>query len=95
MPAELPAVEREVVDVDLAASSLEELILEANNRYANAQEALLSGDWAAYGAELESLEMVLERMLDLSGLSPEPEPTQQPTQQPVPSPTPAAEESSG
>ncbi|MYJ78238.1 MAG: UPF0182 family protein, partial [Caldilineaceae bacterium SB0670_bin_27] len=95
MPAELPAVEREVVDVDLAASSLEELILEANNRYANAQEALLSGDWAAYGAELESLEMVLERMLDLSGLSPEPEPTQQPTQQPVPSPTPAAEGSSG
>ncbi|MDE0634038.1 MAG: UPF0182 family protein [Caldilineaceae bacterium] len=95
LPAELAAAAREEVDVDLAASSLEELILEANNRYAKAQEALMSGDWAAYGAELEGLEMILERMLDLSGLSPDPTP--QPTQQPLPAPTPApaAEESSG
>lgn len=95
LPVELPAAARVEVDVDLAASSLEELILEANNRYARAQEALTSGDWAAYGAELEGLEMVLERMLDLSGLSPEPTP--QPTQQPLPSPTPtpAVEDSSG
>jgi len=95
LPAEMAAAARKEVDVDLAASSLEELILEANNRYTKAQEALMSGDWAAYGAELESLEMVLERMLDLSGLSPEP--TAQPTQQPLPSPTPApaAEDSSG
>ncbi len=91
LPAELPAAAREEVDVDLAASSLEELILEANSRYAKAQEALMSGDWAAYGAELEGLEIVLERMLDLSGLAPEPTP------QPLPSPTPApaAEDSSG
>ncbi|MYC95446.1 MAG: UPF0182 family protein [Caldilineaceae bacterium SB0661_bin_32] len=95
LPAELPAAARVEVDIDLAASSLEELILEANNRYAKAQEALMSGDWAAYGAELEGLEMILERMLDLSGLSPDPTP--QPTQQPLPAPTPApaAEESSG
>ena len=91
LPAELPAVERVEVDVALAASSIEELILEANRRYAKAQEALLSGDWAAYGAELEGLEMVLDRMLDLSGLSPDPTP--QPL--PSPTPTPAAEDNSG
>ena len=97
VPAEAAAVEREEVEVDLAASSLEELIVEANSRYSKAQEALTSGDWAAYGAELEGLERVLERMLDLSGFSPEPtpEPTLEPTQQPAPSPTPAAEDSSG
>ena len=93
VPAEAAAVEREEVEVDLAASSLEELIVEANSRYSKAQEALTSGDWAAYGAELEGLERVLERMLDLSGFSPEPTP--EPTQQPAPSPTPAAEDSSG
>jgi uncharacterized membrane protein (UPF0182 family) len=97
LPAEAAAVEREEVEVDLAGSSLEELIVEANSRYSKAQEALTSGDWAAYGAELEGLERVLERMLALSGFSPEPtpEPTLEPTQQPAPSPTPAAEDSSG
>ena len=97
LPAEAAAVEREVVEVDLAGSSLEELIVEANSRYSRAQEALTSGDWAAYGAELEGLERVLERMLALSGFSaePTPEPTLEPTQQPAPSPTPAAEDSSG
>ena len=93
LPAEAAAVEREEVEVDLAGSSLEELIVEANSRYSRAQEALTSGDWAAYGAELEGLERVLERMLDLSGFSPEPTP--EPTPEPAPSPTPAAEDSSG
>ncbi len=97
LAAEAAAVEREEIEVDLAGSSLEELIVEANSRYSRAQEALTSGDWAAYGAELEGLERVLERMLDLSGFSaePTPEPTLEPTQQPAPSPTPAAEDSSG
>ncbi len=93
LPAEAAAVEREEVAIDLAGSSLEELIVEANSRYSRAQEALTSGDWAAYGAELEGLERVLERMLALSGFSPEPTP--EPTPEPVPSPTPAAEDSSG
>ena len=93
LPAEAAAVEREEVAIDLAGSSLEELIVEANSRYSKAQEALTSGDWAAYGAELEGLERVLERMLALSGFSPEPTP--EPTPEPAPSPTPAAEDSSG
>ncbi|MXX26583.1 MAG: UPF0182 family protein [Caldilineaceae bacterium SB0668_bin_21] len=91
MPAELPVAEQEEVDVDLAASSLEELILEANSRYTRAQDALLAGNWAAYGAELDGLERILDRMLEVSGLSAEPTPQPQPS----PAPTPAAEASSG
>ena len=91
LPAVQPVVEQEAVDVNLATSSLEELILEANSRYTRAQDALLSGNWAAYGAELEGLERILDRMLEVSGLSAEPTP--QPL--PSPAPTPAAEASSG
>ena len=91
LPAVQPVAEQEAVDVNLATSSLEELILEANSRYTRAQDALLSGNWAAYGAELDGLERILDRMLEVSGLSAEPTP--QPL--PSPTPTPAAEASSG
>ena len=91
MPAVQPVAEQEAVDVDLATSSLEELILEANSRYTRAQDALLAGNWAAYGAELDGLERILDRMLEVSGLSAEPTPQPQPS----PAPTPAAEASSG
>ena len=89
--AEVSTVERETVAVDLTASTLEDLIVQASDRYSRAQDALLSGNWAAYGAELDALEQVLERMVEVSGLSQEP--ATQP--QPAPSPTPAAESSSG
>ncbi len=89
LPAELPTVEQEEGDVDLTASTLEELILQANNRYSQAQDALLSGDWATYGAELDALEKILDRLLEVSSLSPEPTP------EPLPTPTPAAEDNSG
>ena len=91
LPAEVSAVERESVQVDLTASTIEDLILQANDSYSRAQDALLSGNWAAYGAELSTLEQVLDRMMEVSGLSMEPAP--QP--QPAPTPTPAAESSSG
>ena len=91
LPAQVSSVERETVEVDLTESTLEELIVQANDSYSRAQNALLSGNWAAYGAELNALEQVLERMMEVSGLSMEPAP--QP--QPAPSPTPAAESSSG
>ena len=91
MPAVQPVAEQEAVDVNLATSSLEELILEANSRYTRAQDALLAGNWAAYGAELDGLERILDRMLEVSGLSAEPTPQPQPS----PAPTPAAEASSG
>ncbi|MDE0311570.1 MAG: UPF0182 family protein [Caldilineaceae bacterium] len=91
LPAEVSVVERGTVEVDLTASTLEELIVQANNRYSRAQDALLSRNWAAYGAELDALEQVLERMMEVSGISMEPVPQPQPS----PSPTPAAESSSG
>ncbi len=91
LPAVQPVAEQEAVDVNLATSSLEELILEANSRYTRAQDALLSGNWAAYGAELDGLERILDRMLEVSGLSAEPTPQTLPS----PTPTPAAEASSG
>ena len=91
LPAQVSSVERETVEVDLTESTLEELIVQANDSYSRAQNALLSGNWAAYGAELDALEQVLERMMEVSSLSMEPAP--QP--QPAPSPTPTAESSSG
>ena len=83
--------------VDLAGSTLEELILEANSSYSRAQDALLSGNWAAYGAELDALQELLQRMLEESGISPDPTPTPMPTPTPqsLPTPTPAPEENSG
>ena len=93
LPAELPATTSSAGTVDLALSSLEELIMEANTRYSQAQSALLAGNWADYGAELEALQQVLERMMEISGVSLEPTP--QPTPLPTPTATPAADESSG
>jgi uncharacterized membrane protein (UPF0182 family) len=93
LPAELPATTSSAGAVDLALSSLEELIMEANTRYSQAQSALLAGNWADYGAELEALQQVLERMMEISGVSLEPTP--QPTPLPTPTAAPAADESSG
>ena len=67
--------------------------MEANTRYSQAQNALLAGNWADYGAELEALQQVLERMMEISGVSLEPTP--QPTPLPTPTAAPAADESSG
>ncbi len=91
LPASVSTETDEAGAVDLLGSTLQELILEANSSYSRAQDALLEGDWAAYGAELESLQMVLERMVEVSGISPEPTPTPLP----LPTPTPAPEGNSG
>ena len=83
----LPPESAPAEKVDLGGSTLEELILEANSRYSLAQNALMAGNWAAYGAELDALQQVLERMMEVSGVSTEEAP------QPVPTPTAAAETS--
>ena len=93
LPAEVSTESEEAGTVDLLGSTLQELILEANSSYGRAQDALLEGDWAAYGAELDSLQRVLERMVEVSGVSPEPTPTPLPL--PTPTPTPAPEGNSG
>ena len=86
-PSDLPAQSAPVETVDLGGSTLEDLILEANTRYTQAQNALMAGNWAAYGAELDALRQVLERMMEVGGISMEPAP------QPVPAPTAAADTS--
>ena len=48
--------------------SLDELIVEANRRYEAGQEALRTGDWAAYGAEMEALQQLLTRLATESGV---------------------------
>ena len=83
----LPPESAPAEKVDLGGSTLEELILEANSRYSLAQNALMAGNWAAYGAELDALQQVLERMMEVSGVS-----TQEAPQQ-VPTPTAAADTS--
>ena len=93
LPSAVSTESEEAGAVDLLGSTLQELILEANSSYGRAQDALLEGDWAAYGAELDSLQRVLERMVEVSGVSPEPTPTPLPL--PTPTPTPAPEGNSG
>jgi hypothetical protein len=41
-------------------------VAEANRLYDEAQAALRSGDWAGYGAKMEELSRVLDRMSELT-----------------------------
>jgi uncharacterized membrane protein (UPF0182 family) len=93
LPAEVSTETEGASAVDLLGSTLQELILEANSSYGRAQDALLEGNWAAYGDELDALKRVLERMVEVSGISPEPTPTPLPL--PTSTPTPAPEGNSG
>ena len=85
LPQALPSAAESGAALDLSQSSLADLILEANSRYVRAQAALQEGDWASYGAELNTLQQILEQMAQISGVP----------QEPTPAPTPATEESSG
>lgn len=53
---------------DLTGIGLEDLILQANGHYESAQINLQNGDWTGYGAEMDALQQVLERMAEVSGL---------------------------
>jgi len=86
-PSDRPAESAPAETVDLGGSTLEDLILEANTRYSQAQNALMAGNWAAYGAELDALRQILERMMEVGGVPMEAAP------QPVPAPTAAADTS--
>lgn len=65
LPAEPAAAQS---GADIAQSSLEELILEANTLYNLAQAALREGDWAGYGTQMSALQTVLERLAEVSGV---------------------------
>jgi uncharacterized membrane protein (UPF0182 family) len=47
-----------------SAGEIAELILEADARYQAAQDCLIGGDWACYGAEMDALQQVLQVLLE-------------------------------
>jgi hypothetical protein len=53
---------------DISQRSLEELIVEANAIYTLAQTALREGDWTGYGTQMDALQIVLERLAEVSGI---------------------------
>ena len=72
-----------------ANATVEELIVEANTRYANAQEFLRNGDWSGYGREMATLQQLLSQLADVVGADVEP-PTAPDTNAPAEA-TPTAE----
>lgn len=55
---------------DLSVATLEQLIVTANRQYTAAQAHLRSGDWAAYGAEMDALQATLQQLVQLTGVAP-------------------------
>jgi hypothetical protein len=66
-----------------AEGSAAELALAAEQHYLNAKAALRVGDWATYGKELDAMESVLSRLIELTNPTPIPSPEQTPTPPPV------------
>ena len=48
------------------SNDIAELAQEASERYSTAQEALSRGDWAAYGEELKRMEVILDKMVEMT-----------------------------
>lgn len=53
--------------VDLTDATVEQLIVRANDIYEQAQAALQSGDWAAYGDRMDTLQATLQQLVQLTG----------------------------
>lgn len=66
-----------------ANATLDELILQANQLYNQAQESLRNGDWTQYGTQIDALQSVLEQLATVAGVEPPPQPGQ--TTPPTPS----------
>jgi len=54
--------------VEPATAEISSLIAEAQQHYDQAQQHLKTGDWAGYGAELDALQAVLERLAELTAV---------------------------
>ncbi|MEX1019458.1 MAG: UPF0182 family protein [Litorilinea sp.] len=48
-------------------ASMADLIQQANEQFVRAQEAIMQGDWAGYGREIQALELTLEQLVTTSG----------------------------
>ncbi len=70
LPADLPgSIEGDL----LGEATLEQLIVEANDRYNLAQAAIREGNWAEYGIQIDALQRVLQQLSDVTGVQLEPE----------------------
>jgi len=54
---------------DLSSATIEELIVNANNSYEQAQASLRDGDWTGYGTQMDQLQVVLEQLAQTAGIS--------------------------
>lgn len=68
---QIPAEGAAITDTvgSTAPATLEELIVRANTLYTNAQDRLRTGDWAAYGAEMDDLQATLTQLATVAGLN--------------------------
>jgi uncharacterized protein len=60
------------------ASTVEELVAEANRSFEQAQSYAQEGNWAGYGDEIAALEATLARLAELTGVQLEPTPEAEP-----------------
>jgi hypothetical protein len=69
------------------------LIVTANRQYTAAQAHLRSGDWAAYGDEMDALQATLQQLVQLTGVAPVETPAAEtPAAETTPAPTPESAE---
>ncbi|MBA7636217.1 hypothetical protein ES703_43832 [subsurface metagenome] len=64
----VPAPPTPPAPVEPATAEIASLITEAQQHYDQAQQHLKAGDWAGYGAELNALQAVLERLAELTAV---------------------------
>jgi uncharacterized protein len=53
--------------IQLTDATVEQLIVQANDAYVQAQAALRNGDWSDYGARMETLQATLQQLVQLTG----------------------------
>ncbi|MEZ4637196.1 MAG: UPF0182 family protein [Caldilineaceae bacterium] len=70
LPEDLPT---NITGEQLGQATLEELIVEANDRYQQAITAQQEGNWAEYGVQLEALQRVLDQLVEITGVELVPE----------------------
>ena len=58
-----------VPSADLGTATLEELILNANTSYEQAQGYLRDGDWSGYGTEMDRLQTILTQLAQTTGIA--------------------------
>lgn len=56
-----------VPEIDLETATVDQLVQAADAHFETARAAQQAGDWATYGEELAQLELVLDRLVELTG----------------------------